>query len=132
MHRRTDLWGPDALEFDPDRWLDDRMQRYLVPNPFIFLPFNGGPRICLGQQFAYLEVSLFLIRFLQAFEKVELAPEAQEPGTRPPSAKWAAAAGEKERAGREKFWPRAHLTLYSHGGLWVRLANAEEAEAAVA
>ena len=71
MHRRTDLWGPDgahlgfvlhtsgvivhlvpvlALEFDPDRFLDDRLQKYLTPNPFIFLPFNAGPRICLGQQ----------------------------------------------------------------------------------
>ena len=50
MHRRTDLWGPDALEFDPDRFLDDRLHKYLTPNPFIFLPFNAGPRICLGQQ----------------------------------------------------------------------------------
>ncbi|KAG2062786.1 cytochrome P450, partial [Suillus decipiens] len=50
MHRRTDLWGPDALEFDPDRWLDERVKKYLIPNPFIFLPFNAGPRICLGQQ----------------------------------------------------------------------------------
>jgi len=71
MHRREDLWGPDgwstfrsfivnfflklfsylaALVFDPDRFLDDRVQKYLLPNPFIFLPFNAGPRICLGQQ----------------------------------------------------------------------------------
>ncbi|KAI0321298.1 cytochrome P450 [Amylostereum chailletii] len=49
MHRRTDLWGPDALTFDPDRWLDDRL-KILTANPFIFLPFNAGPRICLGQQ----------------------------------------------------------------------------------
>lgn len=69
MHRRTDLWGPDgekrllsikgcltenlsraAEEFDPDRFLDERLNKYLTPNPFIFLPFNAGPRICLGQQ----------------------------------------------------------------------------------
>ncbi|KAF9529578.1 cytochrome P450 [Crepidotus variabilis] len=50
MHRRTDLWGPDALEFDPDRFLDERVQKYLTPNPYTFLPFNAGPRICLGQQ----------------------------------------------------------------------------------
>lgn len=67
MHRRKDLWGPDgtlrptclicylanrhaALMFDPDRFLDERVQKYLLPNPFIFLPFNAGPRICLGQQ----------------------------------------------------------------------------------
>ncbi|TFK72863.1 cytochrome P450 [Pluteus cervinus] len=50
MHRRKDLWGPDALEFDPDRFIDSRVQKYLVPNPYIFLPFNAGPRICIGQQ----------------------------------------------------------------------------------
>lgn len=68
MHRRKDLWGPDgecivllfhvsclsmfplAEEFDPDRFLDERLHKYLTPNPFIFVPFNAGPRICLGQQ----------------------------------------------------------------------------------
>ena len=39
-----------ALSFDPERFIDERVQKYLVPNPFIFLPFNAGPRICLGQQ----------------------------------------------------------------------------------
>ena len=38
------------MEFDPDRFLDDRLKKYLGANPFIFLPFNAGPRICLGQQ----------------------------------------------------------------------------------
>ena len=69
MHRRKDYWGPDgesdplwwdksrvlsnsgvALEFDPDRFLDERLNKYFTANPFIFLPFNAGPRICLGQQ----------------------------------------------------------------------------------
>ena len=42
-----------ASEFDPDRFLDERLEKYLVANPFIFLPFNAGPRICLGQQVSY-------------------------------------------------------------------------------
>jgi cytochrome P450 len=67
MHRRTDLWGPDgmifchmaprindhgqsAAKYDPERFLDERYQKYLAPNPYIFLPFNAGPRICLGSQ----------------------------------------------------------------------------------
>jgi hypothetical protein len=39
-----------AMKFDPDRFLDERLQKYLIPNPYIFCPFNAGPRICLGQQ----------------------------------------------------------------------------------
>jgi cytochrome P450 len=38
MHRRTDLWGPDAEEFDPDRWFDERLKKYLLTNSFMFLP----------------------------------------------------------------------------------------------
>ncbi|KAK0462790.1 cytochrome P450 [Armillaria novae-zelandiae] len=92
MHRRTDLWGPDgrvnnyitlysltdpylmiALEFDPDRFLDGRLHKNLTTNPFIFVPFNAGPRICLGQQFAYNEASCYLIRLLQTFSSFSLA-----------------------------------------------------------
>ncbi|KAF8603624.1 cytochrome P450 monooxygenase pc-1 [Ceratobasidium sp. AG-I] len=119
LHIRKDLWGPDAEEFDPERWLDHRHKQYVVPNPFIFLPFNAGPRICLGQQFAYNEVSFFLIRLLQRVDGISLAPESQPAGSRPPSA-WVGAAGRK---GIEKIWPKAHLTLYSSGGLWVRMKD---------
>lgn len=66
MHRRKDLWGPDgkgppfsvyfwlisreAEEFDPDRFLDYRLHKYLTPQLFIFLHLNASPRTCLGQQ----------------------------------------------------------------------------------
>ncbi|KAG2029801.1 cytochrome P450, partial [Suillus americanus] len=77
MQRRTDLWGPDAREFDPDQFLDDCLRKYFTSNPFIFVPFNAGPRICIGQQFAYNEVSFFLIRLLQQFSSVSLATNVQ-------------------------------------------------------
>ncbi|KZT21756.1 cytochrome P450 [Neolentinus lepideus HHB14362 ss-1] len=120
LHRRKDLWGPDAEEFDPERFLDDRLTRHLTPNPFIFLPFNAGPRICLGQQFAYNEVSFMLIRLLQNFSGMTLEPSAHAPGTLPPKA-WA---GEGRKA-IDRFYPKSHLTMYSHGGLWVRMTEAE-------
>ncbi|KAH9834523.1 cytochrome P450 [Rhodofomes roseus] len=117
MHRNTDYWGPDAMEFDPDRFLDERLNKYLVPNPFIFLPFNAGPRICLGQQFAYNEVSFFLIKLLQRFDSMSLDLEAQPPESLPPRA-WSSAWGRKSI---EKIWPKVHLTLYVNGGLWVKM-----------
>ncbi|KAF8499905.1 cytochrome P450 [Hysterangium stoloniferum] len=114
MHRRTDLWGPDAEIFDPDRFLDARAHKYLAANPFIFLPFNAGPRICLGQQFAYNEVSCMLVRILQSFDSIALIPEAQPPLSRPKST-W---------TGKEKICPKSHLTLYSDMGLWLTMAEA--------
>jgi cytochrome P450 len=44
VHRSETYWGPDAHIYDPDRWLDSRVQSY-TSNPFIFIPFNAGPRI---------------------------------------------------------------------------------------
>ncbi|KAG6915766.1 hypothetical protein DXG01_009971 [Tephrocybe rancida] len=113
MHRRKDLWGPDAEEFDPDRFLDERLKKYLVKNSFIFLPFNAGPRICLGQQFAYNEMSFMLIRFMQQFTGVTLDEAASPPDAKPP-AHWAQGVGRKTI---EKFYPKSHLTMYAHLGV---------------
>ncbi|KAF9475907.1 cytochrome P450 [Pholiota conissans] len=126
MHRRKDLWGPDALEFDPDRFLDERLHKYLTPNPFIFLPFNAGPRICLEQQFAYNEASFFLVRLLQNFSSFTLASEAQPPASRPP-ASWALDTKDSRKA-REKIRPKNHLTMYVLDGLWVTMEEAKPGE----
>ncbi|KAJ7465949.1 cytochrome P450 monooxygenase pc-1 [Mycena latifolia] len=119
MQRRTDLWGPDADDFDPDRFLDERAQKYLA-NPFQFLPFNAGPRICLGQQFAYNEMSFVIIRLLQNFSAISLDLDACPPYGRVPP-EWSGKAGRK---GIEQFRPRSHLTMYTWGGLWVKMTEA--------
>ncbi|KAF9563333.1 cytochrome P450 monooxygenase pc-1 [Agrocybe pediades] len=117
IHRREDLWGPTALEFDPDRFLDERLHKYLTPNPYIFTPFNAGPRICLGQQFAYQESSFFLVRLLQQFTNFRLAPEAQPEDSIPPK-EWALQGG---LIAKEKVRSATHLTLYAKGGVWGRM-----------
>ncbi|KAJ7703697.1 cytochrome P450 [Mycena rosella] len=122
MHRRTDLWGPDALQWDPERFIDERLHKYLTPNPFIFLPFNAGPRICLGQQFAYHEASFFLVRLLQHFSNISLAPEAQPPASRVP-ASWAQDDELGWKSG-ERLRVKTHLTLFIEGGLWVTMDEA--------
>ncbi|KAJ6509736.1 cytochrome P450 monooxygenase pc-1, partial [Mycena vulgaris] len=119
MHRRTDLWGPDALEFDPDRFLDERLHKYFSPKPYIFLPFNAGPRICLGQQFAYQEASFFLVRLLQKFKVFNLAPDAQPEESKPPPS-WKSS----PLKGREKITFGTLLTMYAKGGLWVTMEEA--------
>ncbi|KIJ19741.1 hypothetical protein PAXINDRAFT_67438 [Paxillus involutus ATCC 200175] len=124
MQRRKDLWGPDADHFDPDRFLDERLHKYLIPNPFIFLPFNAGPRICLGQQFAYHEVSYFLIRLLQSFDAMSLDMATQHL----PPANWAEEG--KGRKALEKVLARSHLLIYVEGGLWIRMKVASPVESA--
>ncbi|KZV86297.1 cytochrome P450 [Exidia glandulosa HHB12029] len=117
FQRNSELWGEDAMEFVPERWIEkDKMKRYLE-NPMIFLPFHAGPRICLGQQLAYNEASFFMIRFLQQVESLELASEFVPKGAEVP-ADWKNAKG---RMGMERVWPKTAITLYVKGGLWVRM-----------
>lgn len=72
MHRRQDFYGADAEEFSPERWLDDPAtgKKGLRPG-WEYLPFNGGARICLGQQFALTEASYTTVRLCQAFSGIE-------------------------------------------------------------
>ena len=66
MHRRTDIYGPDADEFRPERWENGK----LMPR-WGYLPFNGGPRICIGQRYALTEVGYVLVRMAQEFRVLE-------------------------------------------------------------
>ncbi|KYK56434.1 cytochrome P450 52A12 [Drechmeria coniospora] len=64
MQRRKDLWGPDADLFRPERWESRR------PG-WDYLPFNGGPRICIGQQFALTEIAYVVIRLMQRVDAID-------------------------------------------------------------
>ncbi|KAJ4419965.1 hypothetical protein N0V82_004680 [Gnomoniopsis sp. IMI 355080] len=66
MHRRSDIYGEDADEFRPERWEDGR----LLPR-WGYLPFNGGPRICVGQRYALTEVGYVLVRMAQEFRTLK-------------------------------------------------------------
>lgn len=54
-----------VLEYSPERWYNWQ------PKPWQYVPFNGGPRICIGQQFALTEMGYVLTRLFQKFERVE-------------------------------------------------------------
>ncbi|KAF5023158.1 hypothetical protein F66182_4791 [Fusarium sp. NRRL 66182] len=71
MQRRPDLYPPvsdtfaDPQIFSPERWA------HWHPKPHDYIPFNAGPRICIGQQFALTEMGYVLCRLFQKFERVE-------------------------------------------------------------
>jgi cytochrome P450 len=62
-------WFPEPERFDPDRFLPEH-QRTL--SPFAYFPFGGGPRVCIGNTFAMMEMTLVAATLLQHL-KVELA-----------------------------------------------------------
>ena len=71
-HRRADLWD-EPEKFDPQRFAPERVAR--VPR-FAHLPFGGGPRQCIGNNFAMLEAQLLLATLAQHFQ-FELVSGAQ-------------------------------------------------------
>ncbi|KAI0086757.1 cytochrome P450 [Irpex rosettiformis] len=105
--QNTALWGDDAHEFDPERWLDGRLSRF-TEKPMIFTPFSGGPRMCLGQNYARNEATFLLVRLLQEFDTFTLAPEAQPEGSLPPP-HWLHGTG---REPKERVFPQYALTLF--------------------
>jgi cytochrome P450 len=66
-HRNKEYYGKDVDVFRPERWFEPETRKL----GWAFLPFNGGPRICLGQQFALTEASYVITRLLQMFESLE-------------------------------------------------------------
>lgn len=67
---RDPRWWPNPEGFEPDRFKPDLERNR--PR-FAYLPFGGGPRICIGNTFAMMEIRLILVRMLQKVN-LELRP----------------------------------------------------------
>uniref|UniRef100_A0A914P6M8 Cytochrome P450 n=1 Tax=Panagrolaimus davidi TaxID=227884 RepID=A0A914P6M8_9BILA len=59
------IWGPDAKEFNPDRFLPENSENR---HPMAWLPFGTGPRICPGKNLALHEAKAVLIFLLRKFK----------------------------------------------------------------
>jgi enediyne biosynthesis protein E7 len=63
IHRHPRLWkDPDV--FDPDRFAELESNKH---HRFSFIPFGGGPRLCIGNRFAMIEAVLVLAMITNAF-----------------------------------------------------------------
>ena len=70
MHRNPAFWD-EPEEFRPERFTRDRAA---ARPPFAYFPFGGGPRLCIGHNFALLESQLITATLAQRF-RVELVPD---------------------------------------------------------
>ena len=95
MHRLQEYFGEDVETFKPERWLDTEGHKGIRPG-WAYLPFNGGPRVCIGQQFALAEAGYVTVRLLQEFDSIE---------------------SRDDKPWREKFT----ITCSSHGGAKVAM-----------
>ena len=68
-HRNPRLWK-EPLRFDPERFTPDRIK---TRHRFAYLPFGGGPRICIGRGFAMAEACLVLATIARAY-RLRMAP----------------------------------------------------------
>ncbi|KAM1175175.1 hypothetical protein ACFX19_028204 [Malus domestica] len=66
MGRMKFIWGDDAEEFRPERWLNENGV-FQPESPFKFTAFQAGPRMCLGKEFAYRQLKIFSAVFLSCF-----------------------------------------------------------------
>lgn len=55
MGRMESVWGEDAKEFKPERWISERRRVRYEPS-YKFLAFNAGPRSCLGKEVAFTQL----------------------------------------------------------------------------
>ncbi|KAL2945013.1 hypothetical protein RDABS01_033360, partial [Bienertia sinuspersici] len=71
VHQNEKYWGSDAKEFNPERFSQGILQA--TSGNMCFFAFGWGPRICIGSNFAMLQVKMALAMILQRFV-LELSP----------------------------------------------------------
>nr|QWK52318.1 cytochrome P450 94B2 [Isatis tinctoria] len=71
MGRMEELWGKDWDQFQPNRWVEsyDHQTRVLKKvSPFKFPVFQAGPRVCLGEEMAYVQMKYVVASMLDRFQ----------------------------------------------------------------
>jgi cytochrome P450 len=69
LHRNPNIW-PDPARFDPERFAPEAVARR---HRFAYLPFGGGPRVCIGNTFAIAEAQVIVAAIAQRY-RLRLAP----------------------------------------------------------
>ncbi len=73
LHTDQSVWGPDALDFLPTRWISPDGQ-LVTPARGSFSPWSGGPRVCPGMKMSQVE---FVTVISTLFRKCTIEPAVQ-------------------------------------------------------
>ncbi|XP_043687234.1 cytochrome P450 86B1-like [Telopea speciosissima] len=92
MARMESIWGKDCTEFKPERWINGDGE-LVIENQFKYPVFNGGPRLCIGKKFAYMQMKMVAASVLLRYS-VEVVQG-------------------------QTVAPKMTTTLYMRNGLWV-------------
>lgn len=76
MGRMERIWGPDFLEFKPERWLENAVFRPV--SPFKYPVFQAGVRVCLGKELALVEMKSVALSLIRRFD-IGAAKPSQTP-----------------------------------------------------
>ena len=72
LHRNEKYWE-DPGKFDPERFSEANKKTHI---PYSYLPFGGGPRQCIGNNFALMEMQYILAMFVRRY-RFELVREQE-------------------------------------------------------
>ena len=65
LHTNPEIWGDDAQKFNPERFANGTTGA--CKHPHVYMPFGVGPRVCLGQNLAMLELKMLIALILSNF-----------------------------------------------------------------
>jgi cytochrome P450 len=68
MGRMESVWGRDAREFRPERWLNPADGTFRPESPFRYVAFHAGPRVCLGKEMAYIQMKSIVACVLEELD----------------------------------------------------------------
>ncbi|KAL4171288.1 hypothetical protein KRP22_009384 [Phytophthora ramorum] len=66
--RQPGVWGPDAAEYKPERWIDEKTGKLKNISSFQFVTFSAGPRQCIGMRLAMMEMMTVLAVVYSRFD----------------------------------------------------------------
>lgn len=77
VNTSKEIWGPDAAEFKPERWMNKENNPASESIPGVWgsqMTFIGGPRACIGFRFSLIEVKALLFMLIRNFAFAEAVP----------------------------------------------------------